>query len=114
MDMIIASVKFDVGVVKKLCQGVFNRKDMPKEWKTSVVVSILMDCGVYRGVKMLELVMNVVERVLENRIIVSVAIDDMQFAFLPGQGTAHALFILRRRQEEYCGREKSCACVLWI
>ena len=40
MDMIIASGKFGVGVIKKLCQRVFAGKGMPEEWKTSVVVSI--------------------------------------------------------------------------
>ena len=31
MDMIIASKKFGVGVIKKLCQKVLDRKGMPKE-----------------------------------------------------------------------------------
>ena len=30
----------------------------------------------------------------------------MQFGFMPGKGTTHALFILRRMQEEFRGREK--------
>ena len=48
----------------------------------------------------------------------------MQFGFMPGKGTTDALFILRRMQEEFRGREKklymcfveerkSCTCVLW-
>ena len=35
---------------------------MPEEWKTSVD---MMDCGAYRGVKLLEHAMKIVERVLE-------------------------------------------------
>ena len=31
MDMIIASGKFGVGAIKKLCQRVFDGKGMPKE-----------------------------------------------------------------------------------
>ena len=50
--------------------------------------------------------MKIAERVLENRIIGLVTIDDMQFGFMPGKGTTHALFILRRMQEEFRGREK--------
>ena len=59
MDVIIASGKFGVGVMKKLCQRVPNGKGMLEEWKTSVVVPIfkgkgdVMDCGAYRGVKLL-------------------------------------------------------------
>ena len=40
MDMIIASGKFGVGVIKKLRQRVLEGKDMPEEWKTSAVVPI--------------------------------------------------------------------------
>ena len=40
MDMIIASGKFGVGVIKKLCRRVLDGKGMPEEWKTSVVYSI--------------------------------------------------------------------------
>ena len=92
---------------------------MPEEWRTSVVVPIfkgkgdVMDCGAYRGVKLLEHAMKIVERVLENRRRGLVMIDEMQFGFMPGKGTTHALFILRRMQEEFHGR-KSCTCVLWI
>ena len=65
-----------------------------------------MDCGAYRGVKLLEHAMKIVERVLENRIRGLVTIDDMQFGFMPGKGTNHALFILRRMQEEFREREQ--------
>ena len=45
MDMIIASGTFGVGVMKKLCQRVLDRKGMPEEWKTSVVVPIFKGKG---------------------------------------------------------------------
>ena len=112
MDMIIASGKFGVGVIKKLCQRVFDGKGMLEKWKISVVVPIfkgkgdVMDCGAYRGVKLLEHTMKIEERMLENRIRGLVTIDDMQFGFMPGKGTTHALFILRRIQEEFREREK--------
>ena len=112
MDMIMASGKFGVGVLKKLCQRVLDGKGMPEEWKTSVVVPIfkgkgdVMDCGAYRGVKLLERAMKIVKRVLEKRTRELVKVDDMQFGFMPGKGTTDALFILRRMQEEFRGREK--------
>ena len=70
MDVIIASGTFGVGVMKKLCQRVLDGEGMPEEWKTSVVVPIfkgkgvVMDCGAYRGTKLLEHAMKIVERVL--------------------------------------------------
>ena len=47
---------------------------VPDEWKTSVIVPIfkgkgdVMSCGSYRGMKLLEHAMKIVERVLERRI----------------------------------------------
>ena len=49
-------------------------RGMPDEWKTSVIVPIfkgkgdVMSCGSYRGVKLLEHAMKIVERVLERQI----------------------------------------------
>ena len=108
----MASGKFGVGVLKKLCQRVLEGKGMPEEWKTSVVVPIfkgkgdVMDCGAYRGVKLQEHAMKIVEKVLEKRIRELVKVDNMQFGFMPGKGTTDALFILRRMQEEFRGREE--------
>ena len=50
--------------------------------------------------------MKIVERELKNRIRGLVTIDDMQFGFMPRKGMTHLLFILRRMQEEFRGREK--------
>ena len=85
---------------------------MPEEWKTSVVVPMFkgignaMDCGAYRAVKLLEHAMKIVERLLKNRIRELVTIDDMQLGVMPGKGTTHALFILKRMQEEFREREQ--------
>ena len=100
MDMIIANGKFGLGIIKKLCQRVLDGKGMPEEWK-SVVVPIykgkdVMDCGAYRGVKLLEHAMKIVDRVLENRIRGLVTINGMQFGFMSRKGTTHVLFILAR------------------
>ena len=110
--LIIASGKFGVGVIKKLCQRVLDGKGMPSEWKTSVVVPTfeekgnVIDCGTNRGVKLLEHAMKILETVLENRIRGLVTIYDTQFGFMPGKGTTCALFILRRMQEKFRGREQ--------
>ena len=65
-----------------------------------------MDCGAYKGVKLLEHAMKIVKRVLENKIRELVTIDDLQFGFMPKKGTTHALFILRRMKEQFRGREQ--------
>ena len=65
-----------------------------------------MSCGVYRGVKLPEHAMKIVEKVLERRMQCMVKADEMQFGFMPGKGTIDAVFILRRSQEEYLDKEK--------
>ena len=80
-------------VTLQLCQRVLRRKEIPDEWKTTVVVPTfkekedVMNCGSYRGVKLLEHGSKIIERVLERRIRVIVDFDDAQFGFMPGKGT---------------------------
>ena len=111
-EMISASGEVGVGVMVELCQRVFDGKGMPDEWQTSVLVPIfkgkgdVRNCNTYRGVKMLEHVMKIVERVLERRIRELVNIDSMQFGFMPERGRSDALFVVRRMQEEYRDKKK--------
>ena len=64
---------------------------MLDERKTNVIVAIfkgkgdVMSCGSYRGVKLLEHVMIVVERVLQRQIRTLVNLNKMQFGFVPGK-----------------------------
>ena len=74
VEMIVASGEIGVKVMIELCQRVLDGRGMPDEWKTSVIVpifkekSVVMSCGLYTGVKLLEHAMKIVERVLERRI----------------------------------------------
>ena len=60
-----------------------------------------MECGSYRGIKLLEHAMKVFERVIEARLRRNVKIDDMQFGFQPGKSTTDAIFIVRQLQESF-------------
>jgi len=70
-EMISASGQVEVNVMMLLCQRVLDGKGMSQEWKNCIVVPIFkgkgdsMNCGSYRGVKLLEHAMKIVERVLE-------------------------------------------------
>ena len=66
----------------------------------------LMSCGAYRGVKLLEHAVKIVERVLEKRVRCLVNMNKMQFGFMPGRGAIDALLSLRRMQEEYQDKGK--------
>ena len=65
-----------------------------------------MDCASYRGVKLLEHGMKVVERLLEKRLRRLVKVDQMQFGFMPGKSTVDAIFIFRRMQESYLEKNR--------
>ena len=56
-----------------------------------------MECGSYRGIKLLEHAMKVVQRIFEHRIRQQIEIDDMQFGFMKGKGTTDAIFIWQDR-----------------
>ena len=65
-----------------------------------------MNCVMHRGLKLVEHAMKIVENVLEKRLRKIMAIDDMQFGFMPGKCTIDAVFILRCIQEEYLANKK--------
>ena len=112
VEMIAVSGEIGIDVMVELCQSVLDGRGMLDEWALSVVVPIFkgkgdaMNCGAYRGVKLLEHAMKIVEKVLERRMRRMVKVDEMQFGFMPGKGTTDAVFILRRLQEEYLDKEK--------
>ena len=84
----------------ELCLRVLEGKGMPDGWQTSVLVPIfkgngdVRNCITYRGVKLLEHAVKVIERVLERRIQELVNIDSMQFGFMPGRGMTDAFFVV--------------------
>ena len=104
----------------KICQKVLDGFGIPAEWALSMVVPIFRGkgdircCSLYRAVKLLEHGMKVVERVLEKRLCRAVTVDEMKFGFIHERGTIDAVLILRRLQEEYHAKEKSCIYDLWI
>src|SRR5437867_753955 len=69
-----------------------------------------LECSSYRGIKLLEHVLKMLERVIEARIRKIVKIDEMLFGFSPGKGTTDAIFIVRQVQEKFLGKQKE----LWI
>jgi len=60
-----------------------------------------MECGSYRGIKLLEHAMKVIERIFEHRIRQQIEIEDMQFGFMKGKGTTNAIFMAKKMQENF-------------
>jgi len=82
-----------------LCNGIMKEGCITEHWKSSVVLPIYqgkgdpMECGSYRGIRLLENAMSVVEKIFEHRIRQQIEIDDMQFGFID------AIFMARQMQE---------------
>jgi len=90
-----------------LCNGIVKEGCIPEDWKSSVILPIYkgkgdpMECGSYRGIKLLEHGMKVVERIFEHRIRQQIEEDYMQFGFMKGKGTTDAIFTVRQMQENF-------------
>ena len=73
---------------------------IPTEWEESIIVSlykgkdVTLERGFYGGLKLLDQVMKVLERVAENFLWHQVRINDIQFGFMPGCSTTDTIFIV--------------------
>ena len=62
---------------------------------------IALASGNYRGLKLLDQIMKVLEGVIENCLRKQERIEDMQLGFMPGRSTTDAIFIVRQLQEKF-------------
>ena len=85
---------------------------IPTDWQESFIVNLYkgkgdaLNRGNYRGLKLIEQVMKVLERVVEGLIRQRVEIDEMQCGFMSGRGTTDAIFIIRQLQEKHLAANK--------
>src|SRR2546425_504876 len=115
-DMLKAAAEAGVKWVTDICNEVVRSGVVPVDWRRSWMVNVYkgkgntLECSSYRGIKLLEHVLKVLERVIEARLRKTVKIDEMQFGFSPGKGTTDAIFIVRQVQEKFLGKQKE----LWM
>ena len=103
----------DVGVevLTSICNSILHGENMPQDWKDSLMVPLYKgkgdarECGSYRGVKLLEHGMKVLERILDKRLRQRINVDDMQCGFMPGRGTIDAIFSSRQLQEKHLNKK---------
>ena len=87
-EMIQATGDIGTQWILDLHNGIVKEGSIPEDWKSSVVLPIYkgkgdpMECGSYRGIKLLEHAMKVIETIFEHRIQQHIEIDDMQFRFM--------------------------------
>ncbi|KAM2958878.1 hypothetical protein FF1_028774 [Malus domestica] len=90
---------------------IFNRilkmKKMSNEWRKSTLVPIyknkgdIQNCMNYRGIKLMNHTMKLLERVIEHRLRQKTRVSNNQFRFMPGRSTMEAIYLLRRLMEKY-------------
>ena len=115
-DMIKASGASGTEWVTDVCNAVVRDGKVPEDWNKSWMVNVYkgkgdaLECGSYRGIKLLEHVLKILVRVIDTRVRRIVKVDDMQFGFMAGKGTTDAIFVVRQLQENYLAKKKG----LWM
>ena len=109
----------DVGVqwVTDLCNKIVREGKISSDWRKSWIVKVYkgkgdaLECGSYQGIKLLDHVMKVLERVIEKRVRSKVSIYDVQFGFRPQRhGNTDAMFIVRQMQGRFLEKKRD----LWM
>src|SRR5664279_6497592 len=114
--MLKATGEVGIQLVTDLCNKIVQESKIPSDWRKRWMVKVYkgkgdaLECSSYRGIKLLDHVMKIIERVIEKRVRSKVFINDMQFGFRPGKGTTDAIFIVKQIQERFLERKMD----LWM
>ena len=112
VEMLKASGSAGAMLVRDLIESIVKHGKIPSDWELSIVISLYkgkgaaLERGNYRGLKLLDQVLKVLEKVAEGFLRQQVHINDMQFGFMSGRGTTDAIFIVRRLQEKFLSVNK--------
>ena len=102
--------------ITALVNNIIKNNEIPSDWNLSYIINCYKGKGDpllrnnYRGLKLLDQMLKLLERILETIIRTQVNIDAMQFGFMPGRGTTDAIFILRQMQEKHLTKHKNLYC----
>ena len=89
---------------------VWRSEKMPDEWTRSVIVPIfknkgdILDCKQYRGIKLLEHSLKVLEAVLDERVRKMTEVDPRLFGLMLGKSIVDVIFIARDDGERNRGK----------
>ena len=104
----------DVGVKEVLAalQQIARESRMPDSWKYSTTKALfkgkgdVLACNKYRGLRLLEHGMKIMEKVLDIKLRRITSIGSSQFGFRPEKSTEDAVFIARQLQEKYLQKKR--------
>ena len=106
-EMLKAAGAKGIEFLRELIIAVVKHGKIPEDWEMSFILNLFkgkgdaLNTGNYRGLKLTEHVMKVMEHLVGELIKELVNIDEMQYAFVKGQGTTDAIFIIRQLQEKH-------------
>ena len=112
VEMIRAAGDIGPSMIRDLAAAIICDGKIPSDWEQSFIVCLYkgkgdsLERGNYRGFKLTEQVMKVLERIVDGLIRQVVSIDDFQFGFVPSRGTTDAIFVIRQLQEKYLAANK--------
>ena len=112
IDLLEALGETGQKMVTELMELIWREERMPEEWERSEIVPIYkqkgdpLECGNYRGIKLLEHLLKILERVLDQRLRTLVEVDEMQYGFRKGRGTTDAIFVVKQLQEKHLEKQR--------
>ena len=104
VEMIRAVGDMGASMIRDLAAAIIRDGKVPSDREQSFIVCLYkgkgdaLERGNYRGLKLTEQVMKVLERIVDGLIRQVVSIDDSQIGFVPGRGTTDAIFVVRQLQ----------------
>ena len=117
VEMIRAAGDMGASMIRDLAAAIIRDGKVPSDWEQSFIVCLYkgkgdaLERGNYRGLKLTEQVMKVLERIVDGLIRQVVSTDNSQFGLVPGRGTTDAIFVVRQLQEKYlAGKTKIMIC----
>ena len=112
VEMIRAAGDMGASMIHDLAAAIIRDGKVPSDWEQSFIFCLYkgkvgaLERVNYRGLKLTEQVMKVLERIVNGLIRQVVSIDDSRFGFVPGRGTTDAIFVVRQLQEKYLAANK--------
>ena len=100
VEMIKEAGDTGANMIRDLATVIIRDGKVPTDWEQSFIVCLYkgkgdaLDRGNYRGLKLTEQAMKILERIVDGLIRQVVSIDNSQFGFVPGRGTTDAIFVV--------------------
>ena len=101
--------EYGIDCLQYITKDEWNMGKRPYGWRKSEMVPIYKQKG-DRGINLMEHAMKVLERVVDKGLGEIVDIDGVQFGFMKGKGTTHAIWIVRQIQENMLVRNNNLNC----